>query len=197
MSPELHAARCGNITASRISDVMMEPSKAGYQNYMAELISERMTGVQRDGFCSKEMLRGQELEPIARAHYEAENGLFVVDGGYAPHPTIKRAGASPDGLVGNDGLIEIKCRNAANHIATILTKRIAREQQFQMQWQMACTGRAWCDSISFHPDMPPHLQLCVIRVEPDYKLIAQITERVKALDEEIEQKIKLLTEVRL
>lgn len=194
MSPELHAARCGNITASRIVDVMMDKSKAGYQNYIAELIAERMTGVQREGFVSKEMQRGIELEPVAIAFYEAERGVFVDKSDYVAHPSIARSGASPDGLVGKDGLIEVKCRNASEHIKTILEKKIKREQQFQMQWQMACTGRAWCDSVSYHPDMPDNLKLNIIRVTPDFELIAEISKRVKEFDAEIEVKIKALTE---
>jgi hypothetical protein len=191
MSPELHALRCGKITASRIVDVMMAPDKAGYQNYMAELVCERLTGRQREGYRSALMNRGNELEPIAKANYEALTGLFVDDGGFVNHPVIERAGASPDGLV-DGGLIEIKCRNEAAHITTILDGKIKREQVLQIQWQLACTGRAWCDSVSFHPDFPYELQLHVMRVLPDFKMIAEITAAVRNFDEEVEIKLQEL-----
>ena len=186
MSPELHAARCGNITASRIVDVMMKKDAAGYRNYLAELVTERLTGRQEEGFTTKDMQWGNECEPIARAAYEADTGLFVSDGGYVQHPTIKRSGASPDGLVGADGLIEIKCRKTAQHLVTITEGKIKREQQLQMQWQMACTGRLWCDSVSFDPRMPYHLQLNVIRVAANPELIAEIAARVAEFDSEVE-----------
>lgn len=189
MSPELHALRCGKITASRIADVMMTPDKAGYQNYMAELVCERLTGRQEEGFITALMRRGNELEPIAKSHYEAITGSFVYDAGFVNHPTIERAGASPDGLV-DGGLVEIKCRNAAAHIETILSGEIKRDQMLQIQWQLACTGLGFDDSISFHPAFPHELQMHIIRVEPDFKLIAEITSAVKQFDELVEEKLR-------
>ena len=195
MSPELHAARCGNITASRIVDVMMKPDAAGYRNYFAELVTERLTGQQEEGFTTKDMEWGNTWEPVARAAYEAECGVFVNESGYVPHPRILRSGASPDGLVNGDGLIEIKCRKTAQHLATITDGKIKREQMFQMQWQMACTGRMWCDSVSFDPRLPYHLQLHIIRVEADPKMIAEISIKVQEFDAEVEAMLEKLAKV--
>ena len=195
MSPELHALRCGKITASRIADVMMTPEKAGYQNYMAELVCERLTGRQREGYSSALMQRGNELEPIAKAHYEALTGLFVDDGGFVNHPVIERAGASPDGLVGENGLTEFKARTEAIHIETILTGKIKLYQTYQIQWQLACTGRAWCDSVSFHPEFPYELRMHIIRVYPDFKMIAEITQAVKKFDDLVEEKLQELRKI--
>lgn len=194
------AARLGKVTASRVADVVAK-TKTGYSasraNYMAELICERLTGRQGDNYQNAAMVWGTETEPMARAAYEAETGLLVKGVGFVPHPTLSMAGASPDGLVDTVetlGLVEIKCPNTATHIDTILTETIPAKYITQMQWQMACTGRSWCDFISYDPRVPEKMRLWIKRVERDDKLIEQLEHEVTNFIEELESKIDALQE---
>ncbi|WP_084764966.1 lambda exonuclease family protein [Tatumella sp. UCD-D_suzukii] len=155
-SPDWFAARCGRITASRLADVMAK-TKSGYsasrKNYMMELICQRLTGKCEPGFTSGPMMRGTELEPLAREMYVLNQfDAEVTEVGFIPHPAIEWFGASPDGLVNDDGLIEIKCPNTATHIETMRTGKPKREYILQMHAQMMCTGRNWCDFVSFDKD---------------------------------------------
>ena len=153
-SEEWFAARIGKVTASRVADVIAK-TKTGYStsrdNYMAQLICERMTGQKGESFTNAAMQWGTDQEPFARAAYELKMGVMVDETGLVDHPTIPMAGASPDGLVGEDGLVEIKCPNTATHIDTLLTQTVPAKYITQMQFQMACTGRQWCDFVSFDP----------------------------------------------
>jgi len=123
-TPEWFAARLGNVTASRVADVIAK-TKSGYsasrENYMAQLICERMTNTVAESYTNAAMAWGTETEPLARAAYESYADVLVDEVGYIPHPTIERAGASPDGLVGLYGLLEIKCPNTATHIDTLIS----------------------------------------------------------------------------
>lgn len=192
-----YADRLGKVTASRVADVVAK-TKTGYSasraNYMAELICERLTGKQGDSYQNAAMVWGTETEPMARSAYEAETGTLVEGVGFVPHPTITLSGASPDGLVADDGLVEIKCPNTATHIDTILSETIPAKYITQMQWQMACTARKWCDFISYDPRVPDKMQLWVKRLERDDKLIGQLEEEVFNFLEELEIKIDALTE---
>lgn len=182
---EWHSQRLGNVTASRIADVMMKPTTAGYQNYRAQLVCERLTGVPTEGFTSAAMQHGTETEPQARAFYEMETGLDVVEVGFITHPEIEGSGASPDGLVGVSGLVEIKCPQPAEHIRVLSGGAIKRGYVLQMQWQMTCTGRAWCDFVSFNPTLPFEMQIHIQRVEADEELQAEITKAVAAFIKDI------------
>lgn len=195
-SDEWFAARIGCVTASRVSDVMAK-TKSGYAasraNYMMELLCQRLTGKREEGFTSAAMLRGTELEPAARACYEAESGLLVVECGLVLHPEIDGLGASPDGLVGDDGLLEIKAPNTATHIEFIRTGKPKSEYQWQMLCQMACTGRQWCDFVSYDDRLPPALQYHSVRMERDDNRIAEmVLEVTKFLAElaELEQDMR-------
>lgn len=179
-------ARLGKVTASRVSDVMAK-TKSGYAasraNYMMELLCERLTGTRQEGFTSAAMQRGTELEPIARSAYEIETGLIVIETGFVLHPEIDM-GASPDGLVNDDGLIEIKCPNTAQHVDFLRSRKPDGKYQWQMLCQMACTGRDWCDFVSFDDRMPERLQFSVVRFERDDSRISEMMEEViKFLDE--------------
>ena len=173
--------RAGKVTASRIASVMAK-TKTGYgadrANYMADLVAERLTGIPKQGFTNDAMRWGTETEPQARAMYELETGLTVIETGFVPHPVIEGTGASPDGLVGNSGLIEIKCPNTATHIDTLRGSAIDRKYVLQMHWQMICTGRDWCDFVSFDPRLPLEMQMHVRRVERDAELAEDITAEV-------------------
>lgn len=195
-SDEWKQARLGKVTASRISDLMAKTKTgwgAGRKNYAAELVAERLTGNPADGFTNAAMQWGTETEPQARAAYAFYCNQDVTEVGFIDHPTIKLTGASPDGLVGESGLVEIKCPNTATHIDTLLSKKAPAKYVTQMQWQMACTGRDWCDFVSFDPRLPEHLRLFVSRVERDDKLIAELEDAVSVFLGEIEETIMALT----
>ena len=171
-------ARCGHVTASRIAD-MMAKTKSGVSasraNYAAQLIAERLTGNVEQSYSNSAMQWGTETEPQARAAYEFLRDATVVECGFILHPTIAYAGASPDGLVaGESGLIEVKCPNTATHISTLRGAEIDRKYILQMQWQMACTERGWCDFVSYDPRLPIEMQTHVRRVQRDDALITEI-----------------------
>lgn len=190
-SAEWFAARLGCVTASRVKDVMASgrggaPS-ATRKNYMMELLCERLTGQQSGPDLSSKpaVHRGVELEPFACMAYEAEKGLMVVETGLVMHPTIPGFGASPDGLVGDDGVLEIKCPNTATHIATMQSERHDPQYEWQMLAQMACTGRAWADFVSYDDRLPEPLQYVCHRFERDFKRIREMESEVKAFLEEL------------
>jgi len=194
---EWFTARLGKVTASRVSDVMAK-TKSGWgasrANYMAELIVERLTGQKGDSYQNAAMMWGTNTEPLARAAYEAHRGVLVEETGFVPHPSGTMTGASPDGLIGNDGLVEIKCPNTATHIDTLMSDGAPPKYFAQMQWQMACTGRAWCDFVSFDPRMPEEMQLFVARVERDDAWITMAEEAVQEFLSELNEKVKSLKE---
>lgn len=180
-SAEWFEARLGKVTASRVSDVMAK-TKSGYaasrQNYMMELLCQRLTGNREDNFTSAAMQRGTELEPSARSVYEAEKGVFVVEVGLVDHPEIVGFAASPDGLVEEVGLLEIKCPNTATHIEFLRTGKPDNKYQWQMLAQMACTGRYWCDFVSFDDRLPAGLQYSCIRFERDESRIHEMEKEI-------------------
>ena len=186
------AQRCGKVTASRIADVMAR-TKTGYgagrANYHAQLVAERLTGTVADSFSNAAMQWGTDTEPQARALYAFDTGLDVIETGFHLHPAITESGASPDGLVGDAGLVEIKCPQTATHIATLRGSEIDRKYLLQMQWQMACTGREWCDFVSFDPRLPLEMQMHCRRVERDADLIAEIETEVRAFLAEVDEAV--------
>ena len=189
------AQRLGRVTASRMADVMAKPTTAAYRNYVAQLMTERDTGIPTDSFTSTAMQWGTDTEPQARAAYEWNETRVVVETGFVPHPTIADTGASPDGLVDEDGLIEIKCPNTATHYATLLSGTIDRKYVLQMQWQMACTGRTWCDFVSFDPRVSPAKQYFCKRIARDDDLIAELEAAVVTMLEEVKRDLSKLNEL--
>jgi putative phage-type endonuclease len=188
-----HQDRLGRVTASRIDDVMMKPATAGYQNYLAQLVCERLTGQPTEGFTSAAMQHGTETEPQARAFYEMETGHDVVQVGFVHHPKLAMSGASPDGLVGATGLVEIKCPQPATHIKTLTGGEIDRKYMLQMHWQMECTGRDWCDFVSFCPSFPPELSMHRTRVDRDAELVEEIRAAVTQFLAEVDAKFAQLS----
>lgn len=190
-SDEWIKIRLGKVTASRIADLTAK-TKSGWSasraNYMAELLSERLTGEPRDTFVNAAMQWGTDMEPQARRVYEFMEGVEVQEVGFAPHPTISMSGASPDGLVGDHGLVEIKCPNTATHIETLLGSSIDAKYIKQMQWQMACTGRQWCDFVSFDPRLPERMQIHIQRVKADVLMIDEIEKEVREFLVELDAK---------
>ena len=198
-SPEWFAARVGRVTASRVADVIAK-TKTGWgasrANYMAELIAERLTGVPAASYTNAAMQWGTDTEPQARTAYQFYHDCDVVQVGFIDHPKIAMTGASPDGLIGDDGLVEIKCPNTATHIDTLLstpTDSVASKYITQMQWQMACTGRKWCDFASFDPRLPEAMRLFVQRVPRDDAMIAQLEKSVTEFLAELDAKVAELT----
>jgi putative phage-type endonuclease len=194
-SPEWFAIRCGKVTASRVADVVAR-TKTGWgasrTNYMAELVAERLTGAVAEGYTSPAMQWGTDTEAEARRAYEFYRDVDVVAAGFILHPRIGQSGASPDGLVSDDGLVEIKCPNTATHIDTLLSATVPGKYATQMQWQMACTGRRWCDFVSFDPRMPEAMRLFVRRVQWDSEAIAELEKLVTAFLEELDAKVAAL-----
>lgn len=186
---EWFAARLGRVTASRVKDVMAkgrgkEPS-ATRRNYMMALLCERLTGNRAEGFTSREMQRGTDLEPVARSAYEIDKGVMTEETGLVLHPQIDGFGASPDGLVGDVGLIEIKCPLTATHVATIQSGRHDSQYEWQMLAQMACTGRAWVEFVSFDDRLPEPLQYACFRFERDDSRINDMEAEIRAFLEEL------------
>lgn len=194
-SPEWFSARLGRVTASRVADVIAK-TKSGYstsrENYCVELALERLTGNRLESFSNDAMKWGTETEPLARAAYEARTGAIVDEVGMVPHPSIEMTGASPDGLIDADGLLECKCPNSATHAKTLLSQKPDGKYITQMMWQMACTGRKWNDFASFDPRFPEHLQLFVIRVARDDEKIAELESEVKRFLAEVDVVVQQL-----
>ena len=188
-SPEWLHARLGKVTASRVSDIVAR-TKTGFSasraTYRAQLVCERLTGLPQETFSNAAMDWGREQEANARAAYEFETGRTVDLVGFVQHPSYTMAGASPDGLIATDGLIEIKCPNTATHIETLLGKAVPGKYVAQMQWQMACTGRQWCDFVSYDPRLPGHLQLAIYRMERDEAHIEDLNRAVGEFLAEVE-----------
>jgi len=187
--------RCGKVTASRIADLMAR-TKSGYSasraNYASQLICERLTGCVAPSFTNAAMIHGTETEPEARRAYEFYIDRDVVQVGFMPHPSIEMAGASPDGLIGDDGLLELKCPNSATHIETLLGGVIPDKYVKQMQFQMACTGRQWCDFASYDNRLPERMRLFVKRVDRDEELIGEIETEVRGFLAEIDETVAQL-----
>jgi len=198
-TPEWFAQRCGKATASRISDIVAK-TKSGYStsraNYMAQLVVERMTNQVAESYTNAAMEWGTEQEPFARAAYEGKTGILVDEVGAIDHPTIAMSAASPDGLVGDGGCLEIKCPGTAQHISTLLGEEVAKKYYDQMQWQMTCTESNWCDFVSYDPRMPEGLQLFIKRIVRDDKYIAELEGEVIQFLAEVDDKVNKLNQLR-
>jgi putative phage-type endonuclease len=197
-SDEWKALRLGKVTASRVSDVVAR-TKTGYgagrANYMAQLIAERLTGTVAEAYTNAAMIHGTECEPEARAAFEFYQGVTVKEVAFVPHPKIDQAGCSPDGLVGDDGLVEIKCPNTATHLDTLLGQAVPSKYEVQMQFQMACTGRQYCDFVSYDPRMPENMRLFIKRLPRDDKRIAELESEIAAFLLEMAVKLSELNSI--
>ena len=194
-SAEWLRVRLGKVTASRVADLMAK-TKTGWgasrANYMAELVVERLTGAGAERFTNAAMAHGTACEPEAREFYAFTTEVEVDQVGFVPHPTIAMSGASPDGLIGTNGLVEIKCPNTATHLETLEVQSVPGKYLTQMTWQMACTGRTWCDFVSYDPRLPPHLRMFVKRVERDDAVVGEMEREVSAFLAELDDKLARL-----
>jgi putative phage-type endonuclease len=196
---EWYKARLGKVTASKVADVMAKTKtgvSASRANYLSDLVVERLTGQQAEFYQNDAMQWGTDTEPQARMAYEAHKNVLVDEEGFIDHPSISNFGCSPDGLVGSDGLIEIKCPNSKTHIDTLLSGKAPSKYIPQMQTQMAVTGRQYCDFVSFDPRLPEDLQLFIIRVERDDEYIAKLEEEVSAFLKEVDETVTKLKGVK-
>jgi putative phage-type endonuclease len=198
-SEDWFAIRLGKATASNVHKVLAK-TKTGYgadrANYMTQLVLERVTGTKADGYTNAEMQWGIDQEPFARAAYEAARSVLVDEVGFLQHPTIEMSGASPDGLVGNDGMVEIKCPSSKTALECWLAADPVESKYFaQMQWQMACAGRIWCDYVVFDPRMPAKAQLFVHRVMRDDQWIKATEVEVKKFLAEVDAKVEALRKI--
>ena len=195
---EWFAIRCGKVTASRVADVIAT-TKSGYSasraNYEAQLICEILTGKPAESFTNAAMQWGTETEPLARAQYELKTGNMVNQIGFVVHPMIEQAGASPDGLIGEDGCIEIKCPNTSTHLDTLLSQKVPSKYITQMTWQMVCAGRKWCDFVSYDPRLPENLQIFIERIELDEDYAKKLQNEVVMFLVEVNEKVEKLRKI--
>ncbi len=189
------AARCGRVTASRMGDLVAR-TKTGWSAsraaYMGQILAERLTGQPISVPASGPMRWGLETEPLAKAAYAYRMDLEIEAAGFIIHPTIPMSGSSPDGFLGQDGLIEIKCPTTITHLETLASDEVPAKHLAQVHWQLACTGRAWCDFVSFDPRLPEPLKLFVGRVERDEVVIAELEALVRVFLEEVDQPLMVL-----
>lgn len=195
---EWRALRLGKVTASRVADIVAK-TKSGYStsraNYAAQLICERLTGVPTETFTNAAMQWGTDMEPEARLAYEFNRVAKVDQVAFVPHPSIADSGCSPDGLVGTDGLVEIKCPITATHIETLTGKAVPVKYVAQIQWQLACTGRQWCDFVSYDPRMPEAMRFFCVRVHRVPEIIEELEKEVITFLNEIRAKIHTLRSI--
>lgn len=189
--------RCGRVTASRVGDVVKKlkngNSSAARETYKMELLTEILTGNTFDHYVTAEMQWGIETEPLARTAYEIERNIEVERVGLFVHPAIDRAAASPDGLVGDDGIVEFKCPNTVTHLGYIVEDVLPEQYIPQIMWQLACTGRKWADYCSYDPRLPQEFCLFIKRLQRDDKVIAEMEREVEKFIAEVnEMAAKLL-----
>lgn len=194
-NPEWKALRVGKPTASRMSDLMATiktGEAASRRDYKFQILAELLTSEPQDsGFVNDEMRWGIAQEGPARDRYEVEKGVFVDQCAFATHPTIA-AGASPDGLIGDDGILEIKCPKTATHMSYLMDGAMPSKYRYQVQWQLACTERQWCDFVSFDPRLPEDLQFFCVRVKRDEELIRTMETEVEKFLAEVNTMIAQL-----
>lgn len=199
-TPDWFAMRAGKFTGSRFAD-LMAVTKSGpatsRANLIATLAVERITGTCVETYSNGAMQRGTELEPDARSAYETHAGDLVDEVAFVQHPSLPFVGVSPDGLVGSDGLVEIKCPSAmAKHLSALRTGDHAKEYRWQLQGQLWVTGRSWIDAVSYDPRWPEHLQIAVVRIERDDKAIAELEAACIAADAEVSSLVEELTNMK-
>jgi len=199
-SQEWHAARCGKFTGSRFAD-LMAVTKSGPSTSRANLIMtialERLTGQPEQTFQNDAMRRGTELEPFARGAYEAKTGELVETVAFVTDDRWPYVGVSPDGLLGDQGLVEFKCpASQAKHFAALKDGAHAKEYAWQVQGQLWITGRQWCDVVSFDPRFPEELQLAITNVRRDEVLIQKLKDECAKADAEVTKIVNEMQQMR-
>lgn len=195
-SEEWFQARLGKVTASRVADVLAKiksGESASRRNYKIQLVSERLTGEKQETYVNQAMQDGIDREQFARDRYVQQFGE-VEEVGFIQHPTLE-AGASPDGLVGTDGIIEIKCPMGSTHTETLMTQEVPSKYVPQIQFQLLVTGRKWCDFVSYNPMFPENLQVFVRRVFANKEYQQELEDEVKQFLKEVDDVINKLKEI--
>ena len=195
-SDEWFQARLGKVTASRVSDVLAtikSGEAATRSNYRIQLVTERLTNTSTKGYVNEAMQHGIDTEDEARAFYMFSKAN-VEEVGFVDHPTIEWSGASPDGFVGDDGLIEIKCPQPHTHTLTLINKDCPQKYYNQIMWQLSVTKRSWCDFVSYQPSFPENLKMFVKRIHRDDEYIKRLEDEVKKFLTEVEDTVKFLKE---
>jgi putative phage-type endonuclease len=194
-------SRLGKATASNFDKIMTGEKYAGWKNLKAELVAERLTGKRyaeltgRD-FTTFEMQWGTDNEPLARLHYRLRTGNEVEECGFFEHETLA-AGASPDGLIGEDGAVEIKCPNTATHIETLHKGTVPRQYWAQVQGQLWITGRKWSDFISFDPRLPENANIIIIHTPRDDAYIAKMEAEVTRFLQQVEEECRFVNDFKV
>lgn len=193
---EWYAQRAGKVTASPILKVYKKLKSGGYsserETYFYQVLGERLSGVPASGFKNAAMQRGIDKEAEAREAYTRRTNYPVSEAPFVPHPRIKNAGASPDGFVGDDGLTEIKCPTTATAVKVLIADYLDETYQAQIQWQLACTGRKWCDYVVYDDRLPEHLRLYIRRIDRNDALIADVEKEVEKFLAEIDAAVAAL-----
>lgn len=195
---EWFKARLGKVTASKISDVLAKirtGEAAVRRNYKMQLATERLTGQKTDSYINQAMQDGIDREDTAREIFEIVRDIKVDQVGFIDHPTIKMAGASPDGLLPDNGVLEIKCPVETTHTTNLLERKLPSRYVSQVQWQMACTGAEYANFVSYNPNFEPKLQLIYLDVERDDEYIEMLEEEVSTFLTEVDDIINILREL--
>lgn len=199
-SAEWFDVRLGRVTASRVADAvgMLKNGKSSTarEKYKIDMLTEVLTGKPVEHYVSPAMDWGIENEPVARSAYEVTTGAEVELIGFVVHPQIDRAGASPDGLVGNDGLVEIKAPTGTTHLQYLIDGVVPEQYVPQIMWQMACTGRQWADFVSYDPRIPEDFSLFIVRLQRDEKIIRELERGVEQFIGEVNRMASVLLERR-
>lgn len=196
-SDQWFAARCGKFTGSRFADVLAKSKKDGKplkarQDLIWQLAAERIQGYQPQGASSYSMQWGNDAEPIARQAYELKTGEFVTEEGFIQHPEYDFVGISPDGVIGDDGLLEIKCPKSPEiHLQRFLNG-VPDEYVPQIQGALWVTGRQWIDFVSFDPDTADEFKMLIIRVLPDYEFFAELEFEIVKAETEVQDLVNQL-----
>jgi predicted phage-related endonuclease len=188
---EWHLLRLGKATGSRFNDIMVGPKYAGWKNYKAQLVVERLTGTPTETYTSTEMQWGTDTEPLARLFYSLKTGNQVEETGFIAHEEMA-AGISPDGLIGADGGVEYKCPNTATHIETLRGNKVPTKYLPQVIGGMWITGRKWWDFVSFDPRLTDNARMIIIRVERDEEYINRLEQTIRTFLKEVEQELEFI-----
>lgn len=180
-SPDWINCRLGKLTASNAKAIQVNGK--GLETLVLNAVAERMTGKPVDTYKNEAMERGNEIEDDARFSYQLESGNLVEEVGFCE--MNEYAGASPDGFIGDDGLVEIKCPTPRVFVTYLYSGVIDPKYYAQMQMQMLVTGRSWCDYVVYHPDFPNKTIIKRISVDKDYidKIEVGINAGIKKIKE--------------
>lgn len=194
-SPEWFAARLGIATGSRFADVLAGGKGLTRKAYAVQLALEIVTGKVLEPFTNQAMIDGTEREPVARSEYEALTGNFVTEVGFCRHDSVA-CGVSPDGLIDDDGGVEIKCPKATTHAGYLSMPAEPPAYTAQIQGCMWVTDRKWWDFVSYHPDFPENARLIFRRIKRDDEYISKLERSIISFADEVQAEVELIRNFR-